>query len=147
MAPSTGAPRTGTPHRALVLAVVAVGGAVGSLGRYALGRLLTDAMVATLVGNVLGCLALGLVLGWFPRLPQRPVLLHAFCCVGVLGGFTTFSTFAVLTIQTASAGHLVLAALEVIGSVLVGLLAVLLGHGLARRLSPPRASTPEPGQP
>lgn len=77
-----------------LLLVVALGGAAGALARYAVGVLLphgsSSLPVATLVVNVVGCFLLGvLVAGWPDARWLRP-----FLGTGVLGGFTTFSTFA-----------------------------------------------------
>jgi CrcB protein len=80
------------------VAVVSIGGGLGSVARYALSRLITDPRdgfpVATLVTNLVGCLLLGLLVVavtevWRPHPLLRPAL-----GTGVLGGFTTFSTFA-----------------------------------------------------
>ena len=79
---------------ALLCGVVAVGGALGALGRYGLSEALPtspgDLPVATLLTNLSGCLALGLLVGARPDAPW----LRAFLGTGVLGGFTTFSAFA-----------------------------------------------------
>lgn len=76
-----------------VLAVVAVGGVLGSLGRYGLGQA-HPGLVTTLLINVVGSLLLGLLVGLRPAGKwSRP-----FLGTGVLGGFTTMSTFAVQTV-------------------------------------------------
>jgi CrcB protein len=80
-----------------LLLVVAVGGGIGSLARYGIDVALpygrTDLPVATLLINVVGCLLLGLlVAGWPHARWMRP-----FLGTGVLGGFTTFSAFALET--------------------------------------------------
>jgi fluoride exporter len=115
------------PPLTQVLPLVAVGGALGALARYGLASAVPPAPsalpVATLVTNVAGCLLLGLLVG---RLPQR-VWLRAFAGTGVLGGFTTFSTFAVETDRLVgrapgTAGlYLVLSLGLGVGAALVGL--------------------------
>lgn len=76
------------PDRPLVdVAVVAAGGALGSLARWGLTAL--PGPWATLVANVTGCFLLGLLSGWV--LVHRPML-RRFAGIGVLGGYTTFST-------------------------------------------------------
>lgn len=68
--------------------LVAVGGALGSLARWGVGQTMPDAW-AVLAVNLGGCLLLGLLTGWlFEGRPRLRLLLG----VGVLGGFTTFST-------------------------------------------------------
>lgn len=79
------------------LPVVAAGGALGALARYALALALPVQPGAfpwaTLLTNVTGCLALGLLLASRPE----DLWARAFVGTGVLGGFTTFSTFALET--------------------------------------------------
>ena len=86
-----------------VLLEVAVGGALGTAARYALGRLVPVAPdtfpTTTFTINVLGAFLLGTLVGWLARHRPDDVRLRALFGVGVLGGFTTFSTFAVETVQ------------------------------------------------
>lgn len=88
------APRPSPPPLALLVGVVAIGGALGALGRYGLAEALPaspDGLpVATLLTNLSGCLALGVLVGSRPDAPW----LRPFLGTGVLGGFTTFSAFA-----------------------------------------------------
>jgi CrcB protein len=81
------------------LAWVALGGAVGSMLRYGCSRVLNVGVFpyGTLLVNVLGCLAIGLLWGLFTRHASeglRLLLVTGFC-----GGFTTFSTFTYEGIQ------------------------------------------------
>jgi CrcB protein len=80
-----------------VLLVVSAGGALGALARYALALAIphgrSELPVATLLVNVAGCLLLGLLVGLEPQARW----LRPFLGTGVLGGFTTFSTFALET--------------------------------------------------
>ncbi|GAA1225502.1 CrcB family protein [Prauserella halophila] len=124
-----------------VLLAVAAGGALGSLARYGLGAALpSPAGVATLLGNVAGCLALGALMAVLTRQAPQPRLLRPFLGVGVLGGFTTFSTYVLDALSTAYDGHLVTAFAYAAGSVLASLLAVVAGiAGVRRLLDPPRS--------
>jgi CrcB protein len=92
----------GARHPA-VLGVIAVGGVLGALLRYQIGRWWptpTDHFPsATLTINLTGCLAIGVLLGVIGEMSSPPPLLRPFLGTGVLGGFTTFSTYAV-DIQT-----------------------------------------------
>jgi CrcB protein len=127
------------PRDARVLAAIALGGALGSCARYGLGVLWSqpDNQLpwTTLLINLTGSLLLGMLVVavteiWRPHRLVRPLL-----GTGVLGGFTTFSTFALqvrLLPAPAAAGYLLL-------SVLGGLLAAAAGMALVR-LAEPRLS-------
>ena len=87
---------------------VALGGGIGALLRYQLGRGLTyafgpQAMIgfpwATLAANVIGCFGMGLLAGWLARHgpdmgPAASEQLRLLAGVGLMGGFTTFSAFS-----------------------------------------------------
>ncbi|WP_306839667.1 fluoride efflux transporter FluC [Catenuloplanes nepalensis] len=77
-----------------VVGVVAAGGALGAAARYAVA-VAWPGPWTTVVINVAGCLAIGAVLA---RIADRP-LLRPFVATGVLGGFTTFSTFAMQSLE------------------------------------------------
>ncbi|MYS79538.1 fluoride efflux transporter FluC [Embleya scabrispora] len=116
-----------------VLTAVSIGGAIGALGRWALAEALPHSGTAfpwaTLLTNVTGCLLMGILMGLMPPGP----LTRPFLGTGVLGGFTTFSTFAVET-RTLAAGHAwASACLYAAGSVALGLAAVQVGLAGARR--------------
>lgn len=74
----------------LVLALVGAGGAIGALGRFGLDQAFGFSPWATLCVNVLGCLAIGVAMVRVAHRASAP-----FWIAGVLGGFTTFSAFAV----------------------------------------------------
>ena len=121
-----------------VLAVIAVGGSLGSLARYGVGRLLPwhqDGFPwATFVENVSGGLALGVLMVflldvWPPNRYARP-----FLGVGVLGGYTTFSAYMLETRDLFASGQAGTALAYLLGSLVVGLAAVWLGLGTARAL-------------
>jgi CrcB protein len=124
-----------------LIGVVGLGGAVGALGRYAASLLLphgeSGLPLATLLVNVAGCLALGVLVAALPTAHWlRPLL-----GTGVLGGFTTYSTLALeadrLLVRTPS-----LAVAYVGLSLLLGLGAASLGLRLGARRDPgPPAST------
>jgi CrcB protein len=87
---------------------------------------------ATLLVNLVGCLLIGVLLAvLLARFPHSPWL-RPFLAVGVLGGFTTYSTFAVDVVRLADAGRVALAAGYLVASVLGGVLAVLAGLLAAR---------------
>jgi CrcB protein len=116
--------------------VIAVGGGIGSVLRYGLARAVPSAPgdfpVATLITNLLGSLLLGaLVVAvtevWRPHRLLRPAL-----GTGLLGGFTTFSTFAVDVRGLALPAAAGFVAATVVG----GLLLALAGMAAVRRIEP-----------
>lgn len=121
------------PDRPLAdLAVVAAGGAVGSLARWALTEGLPGA-VATLLANLTGCFLLGLLSGWV--LVHRPMW-RRFAGIGVLGGYTTFSTHLLDAHQLSTTGDAV--ALAYVVGTLAACLSLAaaglrLGHRMERR--------------
>ncbi|WP_406833049.1 CrcB family protein [Pedococcus sp. KACC 23699] len=122
--------------RALV-GVVALGGAVGSLGRYAVGLALPhvtgDFPWATFLVNVTGSLAMGLLVAWVLTMVDPHPWLRPFLGVGVLGGWTTFSSLALDVHALSGAGRNGLALTYLVASFVVGLVAVGLGLGLGQR--------------
>jgi CrcB protein len=117
------------PDRPLLdVTLVAAGGALGSLARWALTVL--PGAWPTLLANLTGCFALGLLSGWL--LVHRP-LLRRFAGIGVLGGYTTFSTHLLDARELAQDGPQV-AATYVVGTLVLCLLAAALGLATGRRL-------------
>ena len=116
--------------------LAALGGAIGALARWALAEAIPASPAgwpwATLLVNLLGCLLLGLLVAALAeRAPGSPWV-RPFLGVGVLGGFTTYSTFAVDAVLLADGGAVVLAAGYVLASVVGGLLAVVAGLAAGR---------------
>ena len=117
---------------------VALGGALGSVARYALSGIAVRWLGAafpygTLFVNVTGSFAIGL-LAALVAADGRPSLgadARAFLLVGVLGGFTTFSSFSLETLNLARSGALLPALLNVASSVVLCLAAVSLGFATA----------------
>lgn len=125
-----------------VLAVVSVGGVIGTFGRWGIARLLPHTApgafpLGTLLTNLLGCLLMG-VLVWFVFEYWAPAhrLVRPFLGVGVLGGLTTFSTFALDARGLAVAGDYAAALAYLLLSVVGGIAAVWCGRALAARLAP-----------
>jgi CrcB protein len=117
--------------------VIALGGALGSLGRWSLDQLLPprpDAFPwSTFVENVLGSLLVGLTMVWLHDVRRPGRYAHPFVVVGILGGFTTFSTYAGQGRELLAAGHLAVAGAYLAASVVAGLAAVVIGVAAARR--------------
>ena len=117
------------------MAYVALGGALGALARYGISGWVYDRMGenfpwGTLVVNLVGCLALGLVIRWLQVSAVAPEL-RPFLTIGVLGAFTTFSTFSYETVALLQEGQWFRAGLYMGGSVVLGLIAMVAGMALA----------------
>ena len=121
-----------------LLAAVAAGGVVGSLGRYAVGLALPHGSGSfawsTFLVNVTGSLAMGVLVVWVLAMARPHPWLRPFLGVGVLGGWTTFSSYALDVHAMAQSGHGLLAAAYLVGSLVVGIVAVGLGITLGERL-------------
>jgi len=119
---------------------IAVGGALGSVARHGVNVLIHGRWpmakfpFATLVVNVAGCLVIGLLAGLImsERLTLR-FYWREFMFVGILGGFTTFSTFGLDTITLVRTHSISAALWNVMAHVVIGLLAVQAGVALGRR--------------
>ena len=122
----------------LNLVYVGVGGMIGSVGRY----LVTGAVyqifpnsyfpLGTAVVNILGCLLIGLLSGLAELRQLLSPEMRVFLLIGLLGGFTTFSTFGYETIASMRTGGFMPALANVLIQVIVGLSAVWLGYNATR---------------
>lgn len=118
-------------------AVVGSGGFLGALARYGLSGLvhrqvpLTTFPYGTLLVNLLGCLLIGVVAGYAESRQLFGPEVRAFILIGVLGGFTTFSTFSYETLAMIRDDELLRAAANVGAHVIVGLALVWLGYAVA----------------
>ena len=120
--------------------VVFLGGGVGAALRHgvnlAAARLLgTHFPFGTLTVNVLGSLFMGLMAAWFAFEGSPSQHWRLFLTTGMLGGFTTFSTFSLDTALLYERGELGLAALYVVVSVGAGLIGLFGGLALIRSLA------------
>ena len=127
------------PSISRVLPVVALGGALGSLARWGVSEAVdgTGAVGdgfpwATFLVNVTGCLALGVLIGWLADRPSAPWWVRPLVALGFLGGFTTFSTYALDARDLSASGHSGQAALALVAGVAAGLLAVTAGLRVGR---------------
>ena len=125
---------------------IALGGALGSVARFALagwiGRGWGEGFPwGTVVVNVLGCFAIGFFAAATSSGGRWPggAAGRAFFMTGVLGGFTTFSSFSLQTLELARDGMWLRAGANAIGSLGLCLLAVWLGHVAAVACNPARA--------
>ena len=113
--------------------LVGIGGAIGAMARFGLGGWIgrvwpTSFPLATLLINILGSAAMGMFIGVLGRLTTSWAPdLRLFVAVGVLGGFTTFSSFSLETIMLIERGEWLSAGLYVLLSVVVCLIGLYLG--------------------
>ena len=122
-----------------LLLYVALGGAIGAVGRYTAtvavaqwsdGDFPYGTLVVNTVGSfLLGCLLAALALGWTPSNEFRSLMQ-----VGILGAFTTFSTFSMDAYNQLSRGDYFAASLYIGGSVLIGIIALITGVALIRQV-------------
>ena len=134
MTSSTG-PFGATPRTAALLGLVVLGGTLGAAGRAALVLAIPPDAPAlalpmtTMAINVIGSLLLGVVVGVLGSGSPR---LRAFLGTGILGGFTTYSAFAVQVVRVAD-GTATLALVLAVASLLVGVAGALAGLIIGRR--------------
>lgn len=126
-------------NRLADIVAVGLGGLLGACARYQIGlgidgRWPSTFPWATLAINGTGCLALGFYLTLITeRFAGRP-LPRLFIATGVLGGYTTFSTFAYETVRLIQHGHVAMAAGYVVATLLLGVATTVAGTVAARAL-------------
>src|SRR6266852_1381216 len=118
--------------------MVLVGGGVGALARYVLGTAIAARVggrfpLGTLVINVTGSFLIGLLMTLFTERFQPHPNWRLLLVVGFLGGYTTFSTFEYETLRAVQDGSKWIGMLNVIGSVVLGYIAVWLGSAIIGR--------------
>ncbi len=128
---------SGAPRRVALLAV-AVGGALGTIARYAISRAVPPVAASIpwsiFAVNISGSFVLGFVFQLvLERWPTNEYI-RPFVAVGFIGAFTTFSTVMVDTDLLVRDGNAVTAAVYVVGSVIAGVVAAFTGIAIASRL-------------
>lgn len=112
--------------------LVFLGGGLGSIFRYLIGRALNNTSISlipygTLSANILGSLLIGFILGIALKQDTLNSPLNLLIGVGFCGGFTTFSTFAFENQALLRTGDYLHFLIYAFGSLLLGILAVILG--------------------
>lgn len=115
---------------------IAAGGSIGALLRYLVAINVhkytkPDFPFGTLIVNLCGCF----FIGFFSQLATIKMMsptLRLFVMVGILGAFTTFSTFSLETLNMLKSGQTIYATMNIFGSVFVGLFAVIVGIKLCQ---------------
>lgn len=124
------------------MAVMGLGAAVGAVARVKLSGLFLHRWpemlfpVGTFLANVAGCFLIGFLAALIERRDGFPYLMRLFLFPGILGGFTTFSAFGFETLSLMRRGHLLVAMLYLLGTVIAGMFAVWLGLTAGERLIP-----------
>ncbi len=124
----------------MIWILVAIGGGAGSVLRYGANRLAiyylgADTVVGTFAVNISGSFALGLLASIFLARSDLSIELRAMLTVGLLGGFTTFSTLAYDGVRLLSGGEYVRAGTMIAANIIIGLVAAYLGLWTGRMVS------------
>ena len=112
--------------------LVALGGAIGAVSRYGLGSILVKSSAtfpwATWYINLLGCFLAGVFFACSQHYPALQNNARLLLMVGILGGFTTFSSFGLETFNLMREGQLMLAVSYALSSVILGILLLAIGY-------------------
>ena len=116
---------------------VFIGGGLGAVARYLLQGFVyrfsgTEFPYGTLIVNILGCFTIGLLMSSMEERFLATPTLRLFLTIGILGGFTTFSSFSYETMALLREGNFLAGGINVLSSVVVCLGATWLGLGLGR---------------
>lgn len=123
------------------LIYVAIGGALGSVARYLMQSLVghyagSNFPYGTMIVNITGSLIMGVLAGWLGRtMPDHAQNIRLFFAVGVLGGYTTFSSFSLEAITLMEEGRWAAMTAYVGCSVVLSLGGLLVGLRLVRALT------------
>ena len=120
-----------------MLVAIALGGATGALGRYFVSQQMTQWLGlgfpwGTFTVNIAGSFVLGLLAETFALAADASPALRGFLVVGMLGSFTTFSTFSLDVALLFQRDRIDLAALYIAGSVVLAIIGLYAGLKLAR---------------
>ena len=120
------------------LLYVALGGALGASGRYGLGLWIdrlsgSDFPYGTMSANILGRFIMGLLVAWLALKGAGSESARLFIGVGLLGGFTTFSSFSLDAVNLVRDKGIEAFLTYVLGSVIISLVVIALGIWLGRK--------------
>jgi CrcB protein len=121
------------------VALVGIGGAIGSILRYLAGCWLKPYTTggfpwSTFGVNIIGSLLIGILIAYFQTKTPAQNSLQLLLVTGFCGGFTTFSSFTLENIQLIQEGKIAVASTYIVLSIIFGLLAVALGIAVTRWL-------------
>ena len=119
------------------IALIGLAGLLGTLARYALSGFIARRFgetfpAGTLVVNVVGCFLAGFLYYLFQERFLMDEVIRTVVLIGFLGGFTTFSSFALQTMTLLKDGEVLLASVNELVSNVIGLVMVWVGYSLAR---------------
>ena len=122
------------------LFAVGLGGAIGSMARYGVGSLLGGRAgwafwLATMIVNLTGALLLGILVGLFGERVAGDPAVRTGLTVGLVGGYTTFSTWMVESAELVGAGRIGAGVANIIVPVTIGLVAAIGGLAIGRALA------------
>jgi len=123
----------------LKVLIIAIGGALGTLGRYSLSgfahRLINPTVfpIGTLAVNLIGSFIIGLLWG-LSETSMVSSNMRSFLFIGVLGGFTTFSSFSLETLNMLRDGEMKLAFVNLLLNNVLGIGLAFLGFALTKQL-------------
>lgn len=115
------------------LLLIAIGGAIGSLLRFLVSTFVLRASgsmfpVGTFAVNLLGCAAFGVIVGAADQRVAISPETRAFLLVGVLGGFTTFSSYAYESFALLRDAQFAAAGVNIVGQVVAGMVGLWIGY-------------------
>jgi CrcB protein len=118
--------------------IIAFGGALGSVARYMMQSFIGSLTgpnfpYGTLIVNISGSIIMGLFIGWLARTNhENAQQLRFFIAIGILGGYTTFSSFSLEAITLYQEGRWLAMGMYIAGSVVLSLAGLLIGLKLMR---------------
>lgn len=123
-----------------LLLAIGGGGACGALARHGLNTWLTAVMGhgfpwGIMTVNILGSFVMGVLIALFAHVWQPAEAVRAFATVGLLGAFTTFSTFSLQAVRLFESGQFAQAGFYIAGSVAGGIAALVVGMVIVRGLA------------
>ena len=124
----------------MVIALIAVGGAAGAVLRYVIDSQVSQRLASafpwgTFVVNMTGSLILGILFAWTVERGVLPSQVRAPLMIGFVGAYTTFSTLMLESWRLVEDGATALAAANIVGSCILGLIAVFAGLVIGRAIA------------
>lgn len=121
----------------LKILCIGLGGGLGAIARYSLTTLINHIWISafplgTLLANFLGAVFMGAFTQWAAKYEITASLWLPFLTTGLLGGFTTFSTFSLETVNLMEQGQWLLAVCNILFSISLCLLGIFLGKYLIK---------------
>jgi len=132
-------PSTKNAEKAMQWLAIALGGGLGAMARFGAVAYITPLLnyrfpIGTFVVNILGSFLIGVAYVILVEKTTLPAEWRLFFITGLLGGFTTFSSFSLELLQLWQEGHLLLVLAYAAGSVVLGLLMAFAGMQLAQKI-------------